>query len=42
MQTIHLHLMPKVKIATLYHHSDKAVATILELYLLNALDMLHI
>jgi hypothetical protein len=29
--------MPKVKKATLYRDSAKAVATILELYLLNAL-----
>jgi hypothetical protein len=30
--------MPKVKKATLYRDSAKAVATILELYLLNALQ----
>jgi hypothetical protein len=30
--------MPKVKKATLYCNSAKAVATILELYLLNALQ----
>lgn len=33
-----LHLMPKVKRATLYRDSAKAVATILEMYLLNALQ----
>jgi hypothetical protein len=39
-QTMQLHLMPKVRKVTLYRNSAKAVATILELYLLN--DLQHV